>query len=48
MALHPDYRVNRMVYLSYTVDSEQGLMTRVARGVETPEGLKDMHKGVGR
>lgn len=43
MTLHPDYPVNRWVYLSYTVDSEQGLMTRVARWVETAEGLKDMH-----
>jgi glucose/arabinose dehydrogenase len=42
MTLHPDYRVNRWVYLSYTVDSEQGLMTRVARWTETAEGLKDM------
>lgn len=42
MTLHPDYCVNRVVYLSYTVDSEQGLMTRVARGVETPKGLKNI------
>jgi aldose sugar dehydrogenase len=42
MTLHPDYRTNRLVYLSYTVDTDQGLMTRVARWVETAEGLQNM------
>jgi aldose sugar dehydrogenase len=42
MTLHPDYRTNRLVYLSYTVDTDQGLMTRVARWVETAEGLQNL------
>jgi glucose/arabinose dehydrogenase len=42
ITLHPDFRTNRLVYLSYTVDTDQGLMTRVARWVETAEGLENM------
>jgi len=42
MALHPDYGSNRLVYLAYTIDSDAGLMTRIARFKETPQGLKDM------
>jgi glucose/arabinose dehydrogenase len=42
LALHPDYRSNRMVYLCYTVDSDAGLMTRVARAIETAGELKDL------
>lgn len=42
MALHPDYASNRFVYLAYTIDSDAGLMTRIARFKETPQGLKDM------
>lgn len=41
LALHPDYPSNRRVYLSYTVASGRGWMTRVAHWQETPEGLKD-------
>jgi aldose sugar dehydrogenase len=40
MTLHPDYTTNRQIYLAYTVETEQGLMTRVARFEETPGGLK--------
>ncbi|RPJ77496.1 MAG: PQQ-dependent sugar dehydrogenase [Desulfobacteraceae bacterium] len=40
MTLHPDYEKNRQLYLAYTVDNELGMMTRVARFEETPEGLK--------
>jgi glucose/arabinose dehydrogenase len=43
MTLHPDYARNRWVYLAYTVDAPQGMMTRVARFEETPEGLKNLH-----
>jgi|GEM_PF-6010571 len=39
MALHPGYASNRLIYLAYTVDSDAGLMTRIARFKETPEGL---------
>jgi len=42
MVLHPDFASNRFVYLAYTVDSDAGLMTRIARFKETPEGLKEM------
>lgn len=42
MTLHPDFGSNRLVYLAYTVDSDAGLMTRIARFKETPEGLKEM------
>lgn len=42
MTLHPDYAANRFVYLAYTIDSDAGLMTRISRFKETPEGLKDM------
>lgn len=42
MVLHPDYPSNRFVYLSYTADSDAGLMTRIARFRETPEGLREM------
>ena len=42
MALHPDYASNRFIYLAYTIDSDAGLMTRIARFKETPEGLKEM------
>jgi len=42
MALHPGYASNRLVYLAYTVDSDAGLMTRIARFKETPEGLTEM------
>jgi glucose/arabinose dehydrogenase len=42
MTLHPDYTVNRLVYLAYTIDSDAGLMTRIARFKETPDGLKEM------
>jgi len=42
MALHPDYAANRLVYLAYTIDSDAGLMTRIARFRETSEGLKEM------
>ena len=42
MTLHPDYWANRFVYLAYTIDSDAGMMTRIARFRETPEGLKEM------
>ena len=42
MVLHPDYGSNRVVYLAYTMDSDAGPMTRIARFKETPEGLKEM------
>jgi aldose sugar dehydrogenase len=42
MVLHPGYASNRLVYLAYTVDSDAGLMTRIARFRETPDGLKEM------
>jgi len=41
MALHPQYDRNQFVYLAYTVNTEGGIMTRVARFRETPEGLTD-------
>ncbi|MCU0585387.1 MAG: PQQ-dependent sugar dehydrogenase [Desulfobacterales bacterium] len=40
MALHPDYAKNRQLYLAYTVETGQGMMTRVACFEETPAGLK--------
>jgi glucose/arabinose dehydrogenase len=42
MVLHPDYPSNRMIYLCYTVDSDADMMTRVARAVDTAEGLKHL------
>jgi glucose/arabinose dehydrogenase len=42
MALHPGYATNRLIYLAYTVDSDAGLMTRIARFRETPDGLEEM------
>jgi len=42
MVLHPGYASNRLVYLAYTVDSDAGLMTRIVRFKETPDGLKEM------
>ncbi len=40
MTLHPDYAQNRQAYLAFTVDTAQGMMTRVERFEETPAGLK--------
>nr|MCU0605775.1 PQQ-dependent sugar dehydrogenase [Desulfobacterales bacterium] len=31
MTLHPDYEQNRQLYLAYTADTSQGMLTRVAR-----------------
>lgn len=42
MILHPGYASNRLVYLAYTMDSDAGLMTRIARFKETPDGLQEM------
>ncbi len=42
MALHPGFATNRLIYLAYTMDSDAGLMTRIARFRETPDGLKEM------
>jgi glucose/arabinose dehydrogenase len=42
MALHPGYATNRLIYLAYTMDSDAGLMTRIARFRETPDGLEEM------
>lgn len=42
IALHPDYRTNRLVYLAYSTVTDWGDMTRVARFKDTPEGLVDM------
>ena len=42
IALHPDYRTNRLVYLAYTTATDWGDMTRVARFKDTREGLVDM------
>lgn len=41
IALHPGYDENRWIYLAYTVGTEGGGMTRVARFLETPAGLID-------
>lgn len=41
LALHPDFETNRWLYLAYTVNTEGGAMTRIARFRETPEGLTD-------
>lgn len=43
MVLHPDYAANRLVYLAYTIDSDAGMMTRITRFKETPEGLREMN-----
>lgn len=39
VALHPDYAANHLIYLAYTIANENGLMTRVTRFEETPQGL---------
>jgi glucose/arabinose dehydrogenase len=41
VALHPDYAVNRMIYLAYTVETDGGLMTRVTRFEENTQGLEN-------
>jgi glucose/arabinose dehydrogenase len=41
MALHPQYERNSLVYLAYTVNTEGGIMTRVARFRDTPRGLTE-------
>jgi glucose/arabinose dehydrogenase len=44
MTLHPDYEQNRQLYLAYTADTSQGMLTRVARFEETPQGLKTLQE----
>jgi glucose/arabinose dehydrogenase len=41
VALHPDFDANRMTCLAYTMESDMGLMTRVACIEETAQGLKN-------
>jgi glucose/arabinose dehydrogenase len=41
LALHPDYVTNRTIYLAYTIENENGLMTQVARFEETAQGLEN-------
>lgn len=38
-ALHPDYVINHFIYLAYTIENGRGMMTRVTRFTETPQGL---------
>lgn len=42
VALDPDFKANRLVYLSYAEPGEGGASTAVARGKLTDDGLKDV------